>query len=124
MSKAVAVAGDTQFETSTAKLQADTNQTGSWQPDPDPGALVVTTGETISVNGKKVELSAVMTWTYIGGAAGTSTMPPVPDTARLIAGPTKLTDANQHVLVEGDEATTVNGNKIIVTKSQEILKTA
>jgi hypothetical protein len=122
MSKAVAVEGDTQVETSTAKLPADTGGSGSWQP----GTLAVTTGETISVNGKKVELSAVMTWTYTGGTtANGSSIPPVPpDTATLTASPTKLTDANQHVLVEGDEATTVNGNKIIVTKSQEILKTA
>ena len=31
MPKPVAVDGDTQVETSTAKFQADSNQTGSWQ---------------------------------------------------------------------------------------------
>jgi len=123
MSKAVAVAGDTQFETSTAKLPEDTDQKGSWQPDPD--ALVVTPGQTISVNGKNVELSAVMTWTYIGGTASNAPIGLFQDKAELKAGPTKLTDANQHVLVEGDEAKGERdpGNKIIVKTSQDILKT-
>jgi hypothetical protein len=123
MSKSVAVDGDTQFETSTAKLPADTDQKGFWQPVGEP---VVTLGETISVKDKKVELSAEMTWTYIGGAASNTPIGPFQDTATLTAGPTKLTDANRNVLVEGDEATgTMDpGNKIIVKTSQDILKTA
>ncbi len=122
MSKAVAVEGDTQALTSTEKLPADTGQTGSWQAD----TLQVTIGKTVSVGGKKVELSAVMTWIYQGGTAGTSPMLPVTDTATLAASPTKLKDANQNVLVEGDEVTgTVDaGNKIMVTKSQDVLRTA
>jgi hypothetical protein len=124
MSKAVAVDGDTQVVTSTAKHPEDSNNTGFWEP----GELVVTTGESISVNGKNVELSAVMTWEYEGGTEGTNpviSVGPFSDKAELIAGPTKLTDANQHVLVEGDEATGKidSGNKIIVTKSQDLLKT-
>jgi len=124
MSKAVAVAGDTQFETSAAKLPADAGQSGSWQP----GELLVTSGQTVSVNRKKVELSASMTWTYVDGltAAGSPLSPAPVDTATLTAGPTRLTDSRQHVLVEGDEQSgTVDvGNKIIVSKSQDILKTA
>lgn len=122
MSKAVAVEGDTQAVTSTSKLSADTAQSGSWQA----GTLEVTTGTKLTAAGKKVELSAVMTWTYQGGTAGTSPMPPVSDSATLTAGPTKLTEGGQSVLVEGDEAlgTMDPGNKITVSKSQDFLKTA
>lgn len=123
MSKAVAVAGDTQVETSTAKHPLDTDRKGFWEPDSD--APVVTLGQTISVNGDKVELEAEMSWTYKNGRANNISVGPFPDSAKLTAGPTKLTDANQHVLVEGDEQTGTedSGNKIIVKTSQTILKT-
>ena len=120
---AVAVEGDTQIETSTAKHPADINQTGSW-------ILIssnVVTGQNISVGGSKVELSATASWQYVGGTAGIPPVPvgPFPDNASLQAGPTKLTDADQGILIDGDEVTgpTDDKNKIIVTASQQILKT-
>lgn len=122
MSKAVAIEGDTQEVTSTAKHPADTDSKGSWSP----GTLVVTRGEKVTVNGKKVELKAEMTWTYNGGSANNIQLAPAPtDSATLVANPTNLTDLNQHILVDGDEAigSVDAGNKIIVTTSQEILKT-
>lgn len=126
MPKPVAVDGDTQVETSTAKLQADANQTGSWQ-------LVLSTimpGQKLSVKGKLVELSATAAWQYVGGTtgsppAGPVPVPPIPDSAMLMAGATKLTDGGQGILVDGDEATGAvdSGNKITVSASQTILST-
>lgn len=121
--KAVAIDGDTQEETSTAKLKADSNQTGSW-------ALVnltVVPGTKVSVGGKKVELSAAASWLYSGGTSGSPsvTVPPVPDAASLQAGATKLTDVGQGILVDGDEVTgkVDSGNKITVSASQTLMKT-
>ncbi len=123
MPTAVAVEGDTQVETSTAKLQADTNQTGSW-------SLVtssVVAGTKVSVKGKKVELSATASWVYSGGTTGSppATVPPVNDSASLQAGSTKLTDVGNGILLDGDEATGAvdSGNKITVSASQTIVKT-
>jgi len=123
MTKAVAVEGDTQVVTSTAKHPGDVGQSGSWTES----ALQVTVGETISVAGKKVELSAQMIWIYAGGTvANGSPMPPVTDTATLTAGSTKLKDMNHDLLVDGDEVagTVDSSNKILVTTSQGVLKTA
>ncbi|HGG57903.1 MAG TPA: hypothetical protein ENK31_08930 [Nannocystis exedens] len=122
MPKPVAVEGDTAVETSTAKLQADTNQTGSWQ------LLMsnVLTGAKISVGGKAVEISAEATWMYVGGTAGT---PPVPvvasDQAQLRGTSTVLTDSGDPILLDGDQATGMldSGNKISVAVSQQILST-
>jgi hypothetical protein len=123
MPKPVAVDGDAQVETSTAKVQADSNQTGSWQ-------LVtssVVQGQKLSVSGKRVELSASAAWQYIGGTTGSPAvpLPPIPDSATLMAGSTKLTDGGQGILVDGDEATGAvdSGNKITVSASQSILST-
>ncbi len=123
MPTAVAIEGDTQAQTSTAKLPADSHQTGSW-------SLVnftVVTGKKVSAENKKVELSAVASWIYSGGTAGSppAPVPPVNDSASLQAGSTKLTDAGQGILIDGDEATgsVDSGNKITVSASQNILKT-
>lgn len=123
MPKPVAVDGDTHIETSTAKVQADSNQTGSWQ-------LVtssVVQGQKLSVSGKRVALSASAAWQYIGGTTGSPAVPvpPIPDSATLMAGSTKLTDGGQGILVDGDEATGAvdSGNKITVSASQSILST-
>lgn len=126
MTKPVAVNGDTQVKTSTAKLPADSNQTGSWQ-------LVtsnVIKGRKISVGGKIVELSATAAWQYVGGTvgsppAGPIPLPPIPDSAILKGGTTKLKDGGQGILVDGDEAPgSVDGkNKITVSASQTILST-
>ena len=123
MPKPVAVDGDTQVETSTAKVQADSNQTGSWQ-------LVtssVVQGKKLSVEGKLVELSATAAWQYVGGTTGSPPVPvpPMPDSATLMAGSTKLTDGGQGILVDGDEATGSldSGNKITVSASQNMLST-
>ncbi len=126
MPKPVAVDGDTQVETSTAKFQADSNQTGSWQ-------LVtsnVVQGKKVSVKGKLVEQSAMAAWQYVGGTtgsppAGPVPLPPIPDSATLMAGATTLTDGGQGILVDGEEATGAvdSGNKITVAASQSILST-
>ena len=115
MPKPVAVDGDTQVETSTSKFQADSNQTGSWQ-------LVTSSvmkGQKLSVDGKLVELSATAAWQYVGGTTGSPPsgpipIPPIPDSATLMAGSSKLTDGGQGLLVDGDEATgsVDGGNKI------------
>ena len=123
MAKAVAVEGDTKEITSTAKLPADAGQSGAWKA----GSLQITTGDTISVDGKKVELSAMMTWTYEGGtAANNSPLPTLMDSATLSAGATKLKDKNRSILVDGDEisGTVDSGNKIVVSVSQGKLTTA
>lgn len=122
MPKLVAVEGDTAVETSTAKLQADTNQTGSWQ------LLMsnVLTGAKVSVGGKSVEISAEAKWIYVGGTAGS---PPVPvmasDQAQLIGTSMVLTDSGDAILLDGDEATGMldSDNKIAVAASQKILST-
>ena len=118
---AVAVEGDTQEETSTAKLPADSNQTGSWALV----KLTVVPGTKVSVEGKKVELSATASWLYSGGTSGQPSVPvpPIPDSASLQAGATKLTDVGQGILIDGDEVTgkADSGNKI--TASQTLLKT-
>ncbi len=119
----VAVDGDTQVETSTAKAQADANQSGSWQ------LLMsnVVTGTKLSVDGKFVELSATASWIYSGGSAGSPPAPvgPFSDSATLMAGSTKLTDGGQGILIDGDEATGAfdSENKITVSASQSILST-
>jgi hypothetical protein len=121
--KPVAVEGDTQAETSTQKLKADSNQTGSWQ-------LVtceVVPGMKVSAGGKKVEVMAVAAWMYAGGTTGTPPvpLPPVPDMAQLEGSSTVLTDSGMAILLDGDEmAGSVDGdNKIVVTASQKILNT-
>lgn len=125
MPKPVAVEGDTQFETSSAKHGADTNQSGQW-------GLVsssVTAGTKIKVDGKLVELGASASWSYAGGTAtaGTSAVPvgPFPDQATLTAVATKLKDNGKDILLDGDEATGAldSGNKILVSASQSKLKT-
>ncbi len=126
MAKPVAFDGDTQVETSTAKSQADANQTGSWR-------LVtssVVTGQKLSVRGKMVELSATAAWQYVGGTTGSPPsgpvpIAPIPDSAILEAGSSKLTDGGRGILVDGDKATgsVDSGNKITVSTSQEILST-
>ena len=126
MPTAIAIEGDTQAETSTAKLSADSNQTGSWSLI----NFTVVTGTKVSAGNKKVELSATASWEYKGGSTGSPpapvvTLAPVIDNASLQAGSTKLTDADQGILVDGDEATGSidSGNKITVSASQNILKT-
>ena len=122
MPKPVAVEGDTAVETSTAKLQADTNQTGSWQLL----VSIVLTGPKVSVGGKAVEISASASWMYVGGTAGS---PPVPvmaaDQAQLMGTSKVLTDSGNAILLDGDEATGMldSGNKIAVAASQQILST-
>ncbi len=122
MPKLVAVEGDTVVETSTAKLQADTNQTGSWQLL----MSTVLTGSKVSAGGKLVEISAMAQWMYVGGTAGS---PPVPvmasDQAQLRGTSTVLTDSGDAILLDGDEATGMldSGNKIAVAASQQILST-
>ncbi|HFE47536.1 MAG TPA: hypothetical protein ENJ18_18955 [Nannocystis exedens] len=125
MPKPVAVEGDTAVETSTAKLQADTNQTGSWQLLMSNNVL---RGAKVSVGGKAVEISAEATWMYVGGTAGT---PPVPvpvvasDQAQIRGTSTVLTDSGDPILLDGDQATGMldSGDKISVVTSQEILST-
>jgi hypothetical protein len=89
--------------------------------------LTVVPGTKVSVKGKKVELSATASWLYSGGTSGSPPVPvpPVPDSASLQAGATKLTDAGQGILVDGDEAagSIDSGNKITVSASQTLLKT-
>lgn len=121
MPKPVAVEGDTQFETSTEKLKADSNQTGSWQ-------LVtsqVVTGQVVGVDGKLVEIMATAAWVYAGGTSGSPPVPvpPVPDQAVLQGTSTILTDMGQAILLDGDEATGAvdSNNKITVAASQSIL---
>ncbi len=123
MPKPVAVEGDTVAETSTQKLKADSNQTGSWQ-------LVtceVVTGMKVAADGKKVEVMAMASWIYAGGTTGTPPvpLPPVPDMAQLQGTSTVLTDSGMAILLDGDEAAgAVDGdNKIVVTASQTILHT-
>ena len=123
MPKPVAVDGDTTIETSTAKLAGDSNQTGQWQLM----SSNIQKGQKLSVEGKLVELSAQATWSYVGGTSGPTSVPvpPVPDTAMLMAGPTKLKDGGKGILVDGDEATGAvdSGNKITVSASQQKLST-
>lgn len=122
MTRPIAVDGDTQIETSTAKHPSDGNQNGKWEQV----SFTVTKGDKVSVNGKFVELSATAVWSYVGGANGTTPLPPVPDSATLTAGTTKLKDQSRDVLVDGDEATgrVDSGNKISVSASQHKLTTA
>jgi hypothetical protein len=121
--KPVAVEGDTQAETSTQKLKADSNQTGSWQLI----KLEVMTGMKVSAGGKKVEVTAMASWMYAGGTTGSPPVPvpPVPDMAQLQGSSTILTDSGMAILLDGDEAAgSVDGdNKIVVTASQKILHT-
>ncbi|MEO0444420.1 MAG: hypothetical protein AAFZ92_11905 [Pseudomonadota bacterium] len=117
----VALHDDIQIATSTQKLPADTGQTGTWQA----GGLQVVQGSTITVKGKNLALSAVMTWIYQGGTAGTAPLPPVTDTANLSPGPSLLKDGGQDLLLDGDEATGMvdANNKIFVSSSQTLLST-
>jgi hypothetical protein len=126
MSKAVAVEGDTKVETSTAKHPADINKTGSWSLM----SSSVIAGTKVSFNGKKVEISAIATWSYVGGTVPAPPAPPtplapIPDSASLSASSTKLTDAGKGILVDGDEekGKVDSGNKITVSASQSALKT-
>ena len=123
MPKPVAVEGDTQAETSTQKLKADSNQTGSWQLI----TCEVLTGMKVTADGKKVEVMAIAAWMYAGGTTGSPPvpLPPVPDMAQLEGTSTILTDSGMAILLDGDEvAGSVDGdNKIVVTASQKILNT-
>ena len=123
MSIPVAIEKDTKVITSSKKIPADRNGTGRWVE----GSLSVKQGKNISVNGKRIELSAEMTWDYVDGSSGN---PPVKignveDSATLHAAVTKLKDTGEDVLLHGDEATGSidSDNKIIVSVEQAILKT-
>ncbi len=128
MPKPIAVDGDTKVETSTANVAEDSNKTGRWQLSNSN----VVKGRMLSVDGKRVELSATADWIYEGGSktdpvsGATVTIPPISDNAVLMAGPTSLTDRGEGVLVDGDEATGSmdRGNKITVSASQQILSTS
>ncbi|GLS27365.1 hypothetical protein [Marinibactrum halimedae] len=121
MSKKVAIEGDVEIITSSAKHVEDKNATGSWIQ----GVLKEEKGKRISVNGKMVLVKAAMEWTYVGGTVGN---PPSPievekETARLMPGKTQLSDSQESVLVEGDEVTTKHGHKIRANPSQTLLTT-
>ena len=81
------------------------------------------------MKGKLVEQSAMAAWQYVGGTnpspAGPVPLPPIPDSATLMAGATTLTDGGLGILIDGDEATGAvdSGNKITVSASQSILST-
>lgn len=117
----VAVDGDTKFETSTANVEADTDNAGSWSLT----SSSVTLAQTLSVTNKLVELHATATWTYSNGSAGGTPITPIVDSATLNADPTLLTDNGSHILVDENEAagSVDSGNKIVVSASQSILKT-
>ncbi len=125
MPTAVAIEGDTKAEVSKAKHSSDTNQSGAWQLV----VLTVVKGTKVSVGNKMVELSATASWTYVGGTVpspgGPVPVPPIPDSAALNANPTKLKDAGQNILLDGDEiaGSVDGGNKIVVTSSQTKLST-
>lgn len=122
MSRAVAVQGDTTFETSGETLEADSDGTGSWKLiSSDIGV-----GRTLTRERRHVELRASATWSYVGGASGGTPLAPVPDAADLPAAPTVLTDDGHHILVDGDEAvgTVDEANRIVVSSSQSRLRTA
>jgi len=106
--------------TSSAKLSADTNQTGSWQEV----SFTVVQGTKISVDGKKVETSATASWSYVGGSTPTGPLPPVPDSAALNGSSTKLKDNGVAILRKGDKATGIadSGNYIEVGSGQTKLK--
>ena len=121
----VAIDGDTKAETSSAKHPSDTNQSGKWTLV----KLTVVKGSKVSVGNKMVELSAMASWSYVGGSTpspgGPVPLPPIPDSAMLQANPTKLKDAGQNILLDGDEIAGAvdGGNKIVVTSSQTKLST-
>ena len=122
MSTPVAVDGDTQFETSSATLAADTDGTGAWHLT----SSSVTLGATLSVNGKPVEIAATASWTYVGGAAGGTALVPQPtDSATLTAAATRLKDNDDNLLLDGDQATGAvdANNRIVVAASQNVLRT-
>lgn len=128
-SKEVAVDGMTSVTTSTAKMPADTCQTGSWSNL----TFVVIKGLKLSVDGKKVEKSSTATWSYIGGSSTNPAPPPpclpllsIPDSAALIPSTTKLKDVGGNLLRKGDKATGAvdTGNYIEVDAGQTKLKSA
>jgi hypothetical protein len=127
MPTAVILDGNQKIEASSAKHKADVDQKGSWSVDGEP---TLTTGTKVSVGGKKVLLEVAAKWKYTGGSVtapnGVVTpVGPFPDQATLKAGATKLTDAGQGILIDGDEAagSMDSGNKITVSASQALLKT-
>ena len=91
--------------------------------------LTVVKGSKVSVGNKKVEISAMASWSYVGGSnpspGGPVPLPPIPDSAVLNANPTKLKDAGQTILLDGDEiaGSVDGGNKIVVSSSQTKCKT-
>ena len=128
-SKEVAVDGMTSVTTSSAKMPADTCQTGSWGNT----AFSVIKGTKVSVNGKKVEKSATAVWSYTGGSTTNPAppppclpLPPIPDSAVLTPSTTKLKDNSGNVLRKGDKATGAadTGNYIEVDAGQTKLKSA
>jgi len=124
-SKEVAVDGMTAITTSSAKHPLDLCQTGSWQQM----SFAVIKGTKVSVDGKKVEVSATASWSYIGGTAPVGSCAPVgpfPDSAALSGSTTKLKDNGTSIMRKGDKATgTVDtGNYIEVDAGQTKLKSA
>jgi hypothetical protein len=111
----------TKVYTSSAKLPADTQQTGSWQNQ----TFVVTKGTKLSVDSKLVEILAAATWLYIGGQSAPGVpLPPVPDSATLNPSNTILTDNSSNILRLGDKATgsVDSGNYIEVENGQTKLR--
>lgn len=120
MSKHVAVEGACQIETSAEKHDLDIDGAGSWVA---AGALKVEPGSNIFVGGNAVELSAEMTWTYIGAANNTVPVTVPPEILALEAGETKLKDGGKNILCVGDEIVGQFGNKIFVKEVQSKLST-
>ena len=119
----VAVEGDIQFETSSAKHPSDTNSAGSWSLTDSSETL----GTTLSVESKKVVIEASASWTYSGGTAGSPASPvgPFSDSATLTPGITVVKDNGSNIVLDGNEqaGSQDSGNKIVAVASHSLLKT-
>ncbi len=123
MATPVAIKGDTQAKTSSAKDAKDTSQSGAWGST----FINVTSGKKCKVNGKPVELEATAGWIYKGGIVKgppDAPIPPFSDDASLKAGSSKLKDGGKNILVDGNKAQGKidPANQIGVWSSQSKLK--
>lgn len=109
------IATKTKASSSSGKLAADTNKTGSWSEV----SITETTASDVSIDGENPIHESVATFMYSGGTAGSPPVPVPPNTSivTLSPGTTAITVQGRSLLREDDKAEDIHGNKVKVCQS-------
>jgi hypothetical protein len=116
MSKSVAVDGEVTASADSGKIEADSDQTGSWSA----GSVSYQTYSHFKIDGTAVIYEASCTFTYAGGQASGSSIGAVTDTVTLSASGTKTQGGLNAVLRDGDSEESASGNKLEVSTNRSL----